>query len=128
MWIPTEEHEWELLANWLRANNYRSAHIANEIGIKWHIWMLVNKKKKKQWLSKWFPDYCIILKRWSLLFIELKRQRKVLKSGKLWASPSLISKEQLEWIEELNNISNVQAEIAYWFQDAVTIIQNIEKI
>lgn len=46
----------------------------------------------------------IILKRNSLLFIELKRQKKSL---------SKVSKEQKEWIKALNDISNVEAVVAY---------------
>jgi hypothetical protein len=124
--IPTEEIEWEKLANWLRANNYIFTHIANEIGIRGHIWMLVNKKKVKQWLSKWFPDYCIILKKWALLFLELKRQKRILKNWKLWASPSIISEEQKKWRLELSKIKNVQCEFAYWADHWIEIIKHLE--
>lgn len=125
--IPTEKQEWEKLANILKAKQYKFTHIANEIWISGKVWMLVNKNKKLQWLSKWFPDYCIILKRWSLLFIELKRQRKILKSGKLWASPSIISKEQIEWLEALNKIPNVEAHICYGCDEAIVLIEKLEK-
>lgn len=124
--VPTEDREWEHLANRLRANNYTSTHIANEIGIAGKVWMLVNKKKKRQWLSRGFPDYCIILKRWSLLFVELKRQRKKLKSGKLGASPSRITEEQKDWVQQLNEVANVEAHIAYGAEHAIEIIDFLE--
>ena len=127
MEVLKEEQEWEILKNWLEANNYKFTHIANEIWIAGKIWMLVNKKKIKQGLKKWSPDYSIILKRRSLLFLELKRQKKVLKSWKLWASPSKISNEQKIWIENLNKIPNVQAEIAYWAKEAISLIEEIER-
>lgn len=126
--IPTEKQEWEKLANILKANQYKFTHIANEIWISGKVWMLVNKSKKLQWLNKWFPDYCIILKRWSLLFVELKRQRKRLKSGKIWSSPSVISKEQIEWINALNNIPNIEAHICYWADEAIELILRLESI
>ena len=127
--IPSEDIEAEILANWLRFKKYTFTHIANQ---SWQYWskniIIMMNKKKKMWVSKWFPDYCIILKRRSLLFIELKRQRKILKSWKLWASPSIISEEQKEWIRKLNEIDNIWAFIAYWADEAINIIQEQEKL
>lgn len=125
--VPVEDAECEAFKFYLERNYYRFTHIANEIWIAGHIWMLVNKKKVRLGLRKWFPDYCIILDRGSLLFIEMKRQRPILKSGKLWVSPSKISKEQISWMWALNNVSNVQCEIAYWCDHAIQIVEEIEK-
>lgn len=126
MEILREEQEWEILKNWLEANNYKFTHIANEIWIAGKIWMLVNKKKIKQGLKKWFPDYCIILKRRSLLFLELKRAKKVLKSGRLSTSNSKVSEEQKLWISELNKIQNVEACVCYGAFEAIALIQELE--
>lgn len=127
MEVLKEEIEWEILANWLRANGYIFTHIANEIWITGRIWMLVNRKKIKQGLNRWFPDYCVILKRWSLLFIELKRQKKLLKSWKLSSSNSKISEEQKRWIKNLNTIKNVEAHICYWAEEAIRLIEEMEE-
>lgn len=127
MEVLKEEQEWEILKNWLEANNYKFTHIANEIWISGRIWMLVNRKKIKQGLKKWFPDYCIILKRRSLLFLELKRKRKTLKSWKLWSSPSKVSEEQKIWIKELNEIANIEAHICYWAEEAIRLIEEMEE-
>ena len=125
--IPSEDQEAYQLANYLRLNNYKSTHIWNESAQSWTKNIIIMMtKKKRMWVSKWFPDYCIILKRWALLFIELKRQRRKLKSWKLWASPSVISPEQVEWIKELNALPNIWAEIAYWSEDAIRIIEEYE--
>ena len=70
----------------------------------------------------------IILKSWSLLFIELKLKWKILKNWKIWASPSKISDEQKEWLRSLANIDNVEALIAYWFDHAKEIIQEQENL
>ncbi len=127
MTIPTEDQEAEQLANWLRNNNYTFTHIWNE---SWQRWtrniIIMMAKKKRLWVSKWFPDYCIILKRWALLFIELKRQKKLLKSWKLWASPSVISNEQIEWLKSLNNVANVQGEICYGAGESIDLINKLE--
>ncbi len=127
MKILREDQEWEILKNWLEANNYKFTHIANEIWIAGKVWMLVNRKKIKQGLKKWFPDYFIKLKRNSALFIELKRKRKTLKSWKLWSSPSKVSEEQKDWIKELNEIANIEAHICYWAEEAIRLIEEMEE-
>ncbi len=127
--IPTEDQEAEILANYLRANQYIFTHIGNESwqrGTKNIVLMMA--KKQRLWVNKWFPDYCIVLKRWSLLFIELKRKKRILKNWKLWKSPSVISKEQKKWIAELNKIQNIQAEICYWSDEAIRVIERIEGV
>ena len=123
--IPKEDFEQETLANWLDINQYKFSAIRNESDthsfFKW-------KKRIRSWCRKWIPDFCILLKIWSLLFIELKRQKKILKSWKLWASPSVVSKEQIEWKEALNAIENVQCEICYGAEEAIKTILKIEEI
>lgn len=123
--IPKESFEQIQLTNWLELNWYTFSAIRNESDFH-NIWKWV--KRKREWVRKWIPDFCVILKRSSLLFIELKRQRKILKSGKLWASPSKISTEQKKWIQELNQIKNVWAELCYWADEAIKMIEKIENI
>lgn len=124
--IPTENIEAETLANRLRLNNYTFSHIANESWLPPKVAMLRAIRKKRMWLSPWVPDFMIILKTYRLLFIELKRQKRVLKSWKLWASPSIISPEQIKWQDELNKIDNVRAEICYWANEAIKRIKEYE--
>ena len=127
--IPLEDFEAEMLVNYLRSCNYEFAHIWNESGQRWtkNIIAMMNKKKKL-WVAKWFPDYCIVLKRWSILFIELKRQRRVLQNWNLWASPSKTSEEQKKWIKILNLIDNISAEICYWADEAINQIHYFENL
>ena len=120
---PTESQETIELANWLRANNYMFTKSPNETFTKfWN----VKRKNTLEWVSKWVCDMMIILKRWSLLFIELKRQKKILKSWKLSSSNSKVSPEQIKWIEELNKIYNVWAEVCYWANEAIELIKTTE--
>jgi len=126
--IPLEDEEAITLAEWLRLKKYKFSHIANESGQKWTYNIIkMMKKKKDMWMSSWVPDFMIILKRWSLLFLELKRKKKRLKNWELWTSVSIVSKEQREWIKKLEEINNVGAEIAYWALDAINIIEFYEK-
>ncbi len=127
--IPTEDQEAETLAKWLWANKYSFTHIGNESGQRGtkNI-VLMMAKKQRLWVSKWFPDYCVILKRGSLLFIELKRKKRVLKSWKLGKSPSVVSEEQQQWVAELNTIPNVQAEVCYGSEEAIWVIERLEEV
>lgn len=67
-----EHNHAVLFANWLRENNYIFHHSPNETFTKFHN---VRRKNMLEGVAKGFPDYCIILKRGSLLFIELKKAR-----------------------------------------------------
>lgn len=131
MWKISENTESENLANWLRINNYMFTHIANESWLPPKVAMLSALRKKRMWLSPWFPDFCIILKRWSLLFIELKKQRTKKKNWEFkalstdWIS---ISEEQKQWCDKLNEIPNVQADIYYWAEESIKNILKIENL
>lgn len=69
----------------------------------------------------------IFLKNGGILFLEMKLPRKILKNGKLGASPSKISPEQTEWIEFLQKIDNADARIAYGFDKAKEIVRYFEE-
>ncbi len=121
--IPRENLEQEKLANYLRANNYLFYKSPSETyTTSWK----QKRKNKLEGVTKWFPDTTIILKNKALLFIELKRQKRKLKNWKLWKSPSVVSEEQKEWIKKLNEIPNIQAEICYWADEAIKLIEYLE--
>lgn len=131
---PVEKKEWLALAKHLRKNGYFFTHIANESGLRGSSYgnifvMLSQKNKKAQGTSKGFPDYVVLCKnRQGIVFIELKRQRMILASGKVWRSPSKVSDEQKAWVEALSHCwDNIMAEIAYWADDAVRIIEEFDK-
>lgn len=75
--VPLESIEQETLANWLRANNYMFYKSPSET---WTSSWNQKRKNKLEGVTKGYPDTTIILKNKKLLFIELKRQKKVLKS------------------------------------------------
>lgn len=76
-----------------------------------------------EWVYKGVPDMMIILKRNSLLFIELKKEKWI----KWWLNWSKIWPEQEKWIEALSRIDNVDAVIAHWCEEAknyITLLEN----
>lgn len=124
-----ENKEAEKLAQWLNLQWYLFSHIANESWLPPKIAMLSAIRKKRMWLKPWFPDYMIILKRWSLLFIELKKSRTKKQNWELKALSSdwiHISDEQKYWISELNKIDNIQANICFGCNEAIETIKSIE--
>ena len=124
----SEDLECEAFKYWLNSKNYRFTHVANEIGVGGLIGIKIGSRNKKIGVSKWFPDYIIFLKKWWVLFLEMKLPRKILKNGKLGASPSKISPEQKEWIEFLQKIDNAEARIAYGFEEAREIVMECENL
>ena len=124
-WLKPEALEQANLVLWLESKWYTYTSIPNSTWTKSIKQKIVNKLT---WLKPWLCDMLIILKRGSILFIELKRQKRVLKSWKLWKSPSVISKEQLHWIKELNKCDNVEAQICYWAKEAIEVVEKMENL
>lgn len=125
MTVPLETVEQQSLAWWLRANKYLFYKSPSETyTTSW------NQKRKNtlEGVTKGFPDIVIVLKRWSLLFIELKRQRKKLKNWELWASPSKVSDEQVKWQQTLDNLENIGACICYGHKEAIEKILYYENL
>jgi hypothetical protein len=119
--MRSEHEEQVILSDWLRANNYMFYKSPSETyTTSWK----QKHKNKREWVTKGYPDVTIILKRWSLLFIELKKE----KGKRGWMNWSTISQEQIEWQEALNNIANVQCNICHGASQAIELINNIEGI
>lgn len=88
---PLEEYEQKIFSEWCDSKGILWAHIPNERKAS----VAVLSSLARQGLKKGFPDNFIAVARgkWHGLFIELKRAKKCL---------SVRSKEQREWIKQLN--------------------------
>lgn len=123
MTVPLESHEQIRLANYLDSKGYLFSAIRNESDYNS---IAKGSKRKREWVRKWIPDFCIVLKRWAVLFIELKRCRKILKNWTRWVSPSKVSPEQKHWLKELNKIWNIQGSLCYGAWEAIDHIESLE--
>lgn len=117
--VKSEHQEAVILADYLRVKGYFFHHSPNEtFTTSWN----QKRKNKQEWVSKWFPDYTIVLKMWALLFIELKKSKWV-RWGNNW---SVISEEQKEWIKELDSIKNVWAYVCFGAEESIKLIEDLE--
>jgi len=83
--------------------------------------MLMGKKLKEMGKRKGVADITILTRK-KLIFIEIKRKREVLKSGKL-SQRDLSSKEQKSFIEIVNKLSYAAGKICYGFEEAKKFIE-----
>lgn len=105
---PLEHDECVTFVAWLKSRQLKFAHIPNETFTK--SWKQ-KRKNKEEGVSSGLPDYIIITPR-GLLFIEMKRK----KGG-------VISPTQREWINALNEINGVQAQVCRGHEDAIQFTQ-----
>lgn len=129
MWKLIElQNLYRKYSNWLKPEALEQSNLVLRLESKWYTYTSIPNSTYTQsikqkvinkitWLQPWLCDMMIVLKRKSLLFIELKRAKKSL---------SRVSEAQKEWIEVLNNLENVEAVVAYGVSEAVKIIDQME--
>lgn len=117
--IPTEAEEADTLMQYMKLKGLKFTHIKNETGRP------VAGQKVRNWKAVWdardgvsagFPDFCIVLPRVGLLFIELKRS----KGGK-------VSELQKDWINELNKCPGVEARACLGANESIEFIESFQK-
>jgi hypothetical protein len=123
-----EENEQIQFVMWLEINWYKYFAVPNST---WTKSITQQVRNTLMWVVSWPPDICIILKRWSILFLELKRSLEATDYGKKWqllASSPSASSEQQEWIDILNGIDNVRATVAIGLKEAIRIVEESENL
>ena len=115
---PTEYEECVTLAEYLQVlkNQKKIAvytHTPQETYTK--SWSQ-KAKNKKQGVTKGIPDYVIVTSNKKVLFIEMKRKKG-----------NKATKEQKEWIESLQGINGIIADVCYGFDEAKKLIDEAIK-
>ena len=124
-WLKPEAEEQARVVLYLLRNWYTFTAIPN------NTWTSSFKQKilnKITWLNPGLCDMLIILKRGSLLFIEMKLPGKILKKWGIGASPSKVSDVQKVWINSLGEVDNVGAIISFWSKEAIEKIKYYESL
>lgn len=88
------------------------SHVPNETSIKSIAYLAKMKRMGKR---AGVPDFIIVLPN-KTLFVEMKRRKN--ENG---TSASTVKKEQLEWIQNLNN-ANCPSAICYGADEAITFV------
>ena len=88
--------------------------------------MIAEQKAKIQGKKKGVSDLTIFTKN-KILFLELKRQRPILKNGKLGTPKNKPSKEQTNFIDTVNQFNYVIADVAYGCDEAIEKIKECLK-
>lgn len=127
-WLAWESKAQAELVIWLEERKYIFTAIPNSTHTE-------SFKQKTMntilWLRPGISDMLIVLKNWSLLFLEMKKPKVQYrkKSGGLWKvrTENGLQKNQIEWKNILNSIKNVNCEVAYGFIQATKIVEYYEK-
>ena len=114
----TERNEQIALHTWCKIKGLHSFAVPN--GGTRHMLEAVNLKKEG--VTKGVSDYVVLLPN-KILFIEMKRKRKVLKSGKLSTSNSKTSIEQLAFIDRVNKLDYAEGRVCFGFLESKAFIE-----
>ena len=130
--IPSEDTEQEELVKWLRKNNYfffatkneNTQSFSNKLAA-----IKIEQKAKARGKLKGTPDLCIFTED-KIVFIELKRQRPILKSGKLGKPTNDATVEQLDFISKVNGYKYAYGFVAFGCDETIKILtgKNINNI
>ena len=123
---PKEELEQKALVQWLKLKKIPYFAVGNE-----NIFSFLNRglavklqsKAKSMGSVKGVSDMVVMLPS-NILFIELKRVPKKLKSGKLSYTNSKTSQEQLDFIAMVNGFDYSEAKVCYGYIEAIEFIES----
>ena len=120
--LPTEDTEQEELVKWLIKNNYFFFATKNENNQSFNnrlVAIKIEAKAKARGKIKGTPDLCIFTDN-KIVFMELKRQKPILKSGKLGKPTNDATKEQLNKIRSFGKLRPIIKQCTAWNTKKVT--------
>ena len=120
-----EAIEQKKFIKWLKLKNIFHFAVVNENNMSSNnkkMAQIIGQKSIEMGKKKGVSDVIVMLPD-KILFIEMKRARKRLKSGKL-SQENLASKEQLQFIDNVNSFEYSQGFVAYGFIEAKNIVES----
>ena len=124
--IPSEEEEQKALIIYLKRNNYFFFANVNENKQSFTDKLLATKieaKSKSMGKVQGVSDLCVFTEN-TIVFIELKKQRPVLKNGSLGIPTSKPTTEQMQFIAKVNGFRYAYGFVAFGCDEAVKILTN----
>ena len=126
---PKEDEEQKAVVEWLRVKRIKHyANVSENQGsfLNKRITMQIQSKAKKMGAIRGVPDLTIFLPD-KILYIEMKRKMKILKSGKFSNADSKPSLDQLAFMEWASKLPYVLVEVGYGAEDAIKkILKNLK--
>lgn len=123
--ILTEADEQKFLVQWLRAKkifHFAPTNENNTYKQNPKYAMIAEQKAKAMGKLKGTSDLIVMLPT-KILFIELKRRKKLLKNGKYSTSHTNISKEQIDFLENVAQFSYADSAVCYGAKEAIEYIE-----
>ena len=123
--IPLEIDEQKKLVNWLKTKKiffYSNVSENNTYKQDRKYARIAEQKAKSQGKLKGVADITVLLPN-KILFIELKKQGKVLKNGNISHSNSKVSDEQIAFLEKVNSFDYAIGKVCYGFDAAKNFIE-----
>ena len=124
--LPTEEEEQKALIKYLKKNNYFFFANVNENKQSFTNKFLATKieaKSKSMGKVKGVSDLCVFTEN-TIVFIELKKQRPILKSGKLGKPTNDATEEQKGFIAKVNGFKYAYGFVAFGCDECIKILTN----
>ena len=124
--IPSEEEEQKALIRYLKKNNYFFFANVNENKQSFTNKLLATKieaKSKSMGKVKGVSDLCVFTEN-TIVFIELKKQRPILKSGKLGKPTNDATEEQKGFIAKVNGFKYAYGVVAFGCDECIKILTN----
>lgn len=124
--IPSEEEEQKALIRYLKKNNYFFFANVNENRQSFTNKLLATKieaKSKSMGKVKGVSDLTVFTEN-IIVFIELKKQRPILKNGNLGTPINKPTYEQMQFIANINNFKYAYGFVAYGCDEAIKVLTN----
>ena len=121
--LPTEAQEQLALIQWMNIKNIEYFAVPN--GGSRHKLEAINLKR--QGVKAGVSDIVVLLDN-KILFVELKRRKKLLKSGKLSTSHTSTSQAQTDFISKVSEYPYAQGKVCYGWEEAKEFIQSHKEI
>jgi len=122
---PLEDTEQKILVQYLRLKKIFHFSPINEnqgSSTNRNVAIRVEAKAKSMGKLKGVSDLVVFMPK-QILFIELKRCGRMLKSGKISHSNSKVSKEQEDFLNRANEFPYAKGYICYGAEEAIKIIE-----
>ena len=122
--LPSEEEEQKALIKYLKKNNYFFFANVNENKQSFtnkSLAVKIEAKSKSMGKVKGVSDLCVFTEN-TIVFIELKKQRPILKSGKLGKPTNDATAEQVEFIAKVNGFKYAYGFVAWGCDECIKIL------